>query len=201
MITHIKKYIGRKKQQRRQHNYDNEIPPKNSLSPEFTPLTHDQRELLFSLIRVSKKESYLGEFQWCIDTVPTNIGLPMYVIAGIKPGNIKTLTFDIDGPLFKDKDWMIVHQKGQMKALEDGGYISISSILGYIGDEQNLKKETWAHFCINQKAYNYYHFINSNYFSRLRHVLWEKTEKHFVTIIISITSGVIGALIINWLFQ
>lgn len=200
MKRFVKNYLEGIRWRKNQQDYDTEQPPVFSLSPEFIPLTYDQRELLFYLIKASKKnESHMGEFQWCIDTIPTVTGPPLNCIMGLRPVEFNTRKFDINNPMFKNYDWKRIVRRGQMKSLEDAGYISISPIYDYIGDDQNPKMETWAHFCLNQKAYDYFRFMNYSSLRRFFHILWENSQKHFVTIIISLISGVAGAIIIKLL--
>jgi hypothetical protein len=198
MTNPIRNYFSKSRQRRLQQAYEIEEPPIFSLTPEFFPLTYDQRELLFQLVRTSKSEIFRGEFQWCIETVPTG-NPPMHYIMGIKPVSYKAGTFDPNNPMFQNKDWKRVTRNGQMKTLEDGGYISISPFIEHIIDEENIKEEKWVHFCLNQKAYDCHRFMNSSSLRRFFHILWEGSYKHFVTIIISLISGLVGAILIKLL--
>ena len=150
MTRFFRKQFAKIKQRKVQQNYDSENPPIFSLSPEFTPLTYDQRQLLFFLVKASKEEAYHGEFQWCVETVPASLP-PAHFITGIKPVDSKTRLIDRTNPLFQGKDWKMVGKYGQMKTLENAGYISISSFFEHIIDEKNHKEEKWARFCLNQK--------------------------------------------------
>jgi hypothetical protein len=196
MITRMMNYFRHIKQQKLDKKYKLEKPPLFSQSPEFKPLTYDQKSLLINLVKYSKTVAWQGEFQWCVDASPSHLP-PEGFIVGIKPVRSDTRTFDMDHPMFKNNEWIVLSQRAQMRALEDGGYISISSF-----PRQSISasaEETWVNFCLNQRAYDYFHFINKNVFNRFVHILWGNSQKQFVTIVISIISGVIGGFITAWL--
>lgn len=179
-------------------DYISETPPIFSSSPEFTPLTYSQRELLFDLIDASKKEAYQGEFQWCVETEPDNRP-PLHFIVGLKPVSRENNgVFDFDNPVFEGKEWKMVIKLAQMKVLEEGGYVSISPLRKSIFDKNN-KKEVWVNFCLNQKAYDYSRFMKMPKGRRFLHGLWMRSQKDFVTVVVSIISGVIGGILLNWL--
>jgi hypothetical protein len=196
MLIRIKNFFGKIKQRKLDFNYITEAPPVFSLSPEFKPLTYDQRELLFYLVKASKKEAYNGEFQWCISAIPDNQP-PLHFIVGVRPVEHKSNIFNLN--YLQNKEWHMVSKRAQMKSLEDGGYISMSSLQTEIVDTISRREEVWVNFCLNQKAFDYYRFISWSPASRLLHILWVSSQNHFVSIIISIISGVIGAILINWL--
>jgi hypothetical protein len=174
----------RKKRNREksQEAYIDQEQPPFMYPPSFPRLTHQQRELLFKLVNLTKQEgTYMGEFWWRSDPDEPNI------VTQIKPRTTDG-NFDPDNPMFQGKEWKWVAEQAQMEALDRFRYIVISDEKKY-----GSNREKWKHFAVSQLGFDLYTHAHHSGVRRFLGYIWDKAESHMLAFLF----GILGALAVE----
>jgi hypothetical protein len=149
------------------------------------------------LVVNAEKETFDGEFQWCIRTDPPSQP-PYGIITGFKWVRSEDKGLNFDDPANKNREWVTVYTKAQMAALEKANYITISQYEDVIKPKNSQNpEEVWRRFALTQQAFDYYLFMKRPLITRIVIYYWDKAENH----VLSFVWGLTGAIAIEIILQ